>query len=178
MNLKKTHTQLSKALLLATTLVTGMATASDAVDTDTLYLQHCAACHGTDRLGGMGPALLPDNLSRLRKADAENVIRKGRPATQMMGYETVLNDQQITALTEFMYQAPTHPLKWGETEIRASREVVHPEGVLPDDPVFEADLMNLFLVVEIGDHHVTLLDGDSMEPIHRFPSRFALHGGP
>jgi DNA-binding beta-propeller fold protein YncE len=38
--------------------------------------------------------------------------------------------------------------------------------------------MNLFLVVEIGDHHVTLLDGDKMEPIHRFPSRFALHGGP
>jgi len=38
--------------------------------------------------------------------------------------------------------------------------------------------MNLFLVVEIGDHHVTLLDGDSMEPITRFPSRYALHGGP
>jgi DNA-binding beta-propeller fold protein YncE len=38
--------------------------------------------------------------------------------------------------------------------------------------------MNLFLVVELGDHHVTLLDGDKMEPIHRFPSRYALHGGP
>jgi hypothetical protein len=32
--------------------------------------------------------------------------------------------------------------------------------------------------VELGDHHVTLLDGDRMEPIHRFKSRFALHGGP
>ena len=39
-------------------------------------------------------------------------------------------------------------------------------------------MMNLFLVVEIGDHHVTLLDGDTMEPIHRFASRYALHGGP
>jgi DNA-binding beta-propeller fold protein YncE len=33
-------------------------------------------------------------------------------------------------------------------------------------------------VVEAGDHHVTLLDGDTFEPIYRFPSRFALHGGP
>src|SRR5690606_869594 len=69
-------------------------------------------------------------------------------------------------------------LKWGEAEIRNSQEVSHAAGSLPDEPAFEADMMNLFLVVEIGDHHVTLLDGDKMEPIHRFPSRFALHGGP
>jgi DNA-binding beta-propeller fold protein YncE len=40
------------------------------------------------------------------------------------------------------------------------------------------DMMNLFIVVETGDHHVTVLDGDKLEPIHRFPSRYALHGGP
>jgi len=38
--------------------------------------------------------------------------------------------------------------------------------------------MNLFIVVEVGDHHATVLDGDSFEPIHRFQTRFALHGGP
>jgi DNA-binding beta-propeller fold protein YncE len=32
--------------------------------------------------------------------------------------------------------------------------------------------------VEGGDHHVSILDGDKLEPIHRFTSRFALHGGP
>ena len=37
---------------------------------------------------------------------------------------------------------------------------------------------NLFIVVELGDHHATLLDGDKFEPIFRFPTRFALHGGP
>ena len=36
----------------------------------------------------------------------------------------------------------------------------------------------MFLVVETGDHHVTVLDGDKFEPIHRFKSRYALHGGP
>ena len=38
--------------------------------------------------------------------------------------------------------------------------------------------MNLFVVVEGGDHHVSIVDGDRFEPIHRFASRFALHGGP
>ena len=38
--------------------------------------------------------------------------------------------------------------------------------------------MNLFVVVEGGDHHVSLVDGDRFEPIHRFPTRYALHGGP
>jgi DNA-binding beta-propeller fold protein YncE len=34
------------------------------------------------------------------------------------------------------------------------------------------------VVVEAGDHHVTILDGDRFEPLARFPSRYALHGGP
>ena len=41
----------------------------------------------------------------------------------------------------------------------------------------KADPLNLFTVVETGDHHVTILDGDKFEPVWRFPSRFALHGG-
>ncbi|WP_315982441.1 hypothetical protein [Aliamphritea spongicola] len=32
-----------------------------------LFQQHCAACHGADRLGLIGPALLPENLKRVRK---------------------------------------------------------------------------------------------------------------
>ena len=49
---------------------------------------------------------------------------------------------------------------------------------LPDRPLWQADPLNLFVVVEAGDHHVTILDGDRFEPLARFPSRFALHGGP
>ena len=61
----------------------------------------------------------------------------------------------------------------------ARRESVHhAPGSLPGRPMFEADPLNLFVVVEAGDHHVTILDGDRLEPIARFPSRYALHGGP
>ena len=30
-----------------------------------LYETHCARCHGVDRLGLIGPALMPGNLQRL-----------------------------------------------------------------------------------------------------------------
>ena len=36
--------------------------------TEELYLKHCGECHGAERLGSIGPALLPENLRRLRTA--------------------------------------------------------------------------------------------------------------
>lgn len=145
---------------------------------DRLYAEHCAACHGADRLGAMGPALLPENLARLRRQDAVEVILQGRPATQMPGFSGKFGVEEARALAEHIYAPLAAVPQWGEAEIRASRiEHVRPE-TLPRKPVFKADPLNLFVVVETGDHHVTILDGDRFEPIHRFPSRFALHGGP
>lgn len=142
------------------------------------YLQHCASCHGEQRLGGIGPALLPQNLSRLRKNEAITVIAEGRAATQMEGFAKLLDEQAITELAEFIYLEPETKPVWGLEEIRASHLQHADEKKLQDKPVYKASLQNLFLVVELGDHHITLLDGDHFEPIHRFPTRFALHGGP
>ena len=154
------------------------ATASAAPDPAPLFQQHCIACHGVDRLGGLGPALLPQNLERLKKPEALTVITAGREATQMQGFKDKLKSEEIQALADFIYSPPAVMPQWGEAEIRASRyEPVKP-GSLPDKPVFSADPLNLFVVVEAGDHHVTILDGDKFEPIERFPSRFSLHGGP
>lgn len=143
-----------------------------------LYSTHCASCHGTERFGLMGPALIPESLSRLRQAEAAKVIREGRVATQMPGFGDQLSGAELQSLLAYLY-APVSPApRWGESEIAASRVVHHAPGTLPDRPAFTADPMNLFLVVEAGDHHVSVLDGDRLEPIHRFASRYALHGGP
>ena len=150
--------------------------ANEAAD---LYQQHCAQCHDARRLGGMGPALLPGNLKRLRKPAASRVIRDGRVATQMPAFGDTLDADQIDALVEYIYSPSKQTLHWGLEEINASHIRLHRDEDLPNRPVFEVDdLLNLFLVVELGDHHVTLLDGDRFEPVHRFKSRFALHGGP
>ncbi|NNL06706.1 MAG: cytochrome C oxidase Cbb3 [Gammaproteobacteria bacterium] len=164
-----------------------LATASmvDAAETQTasaLYQQHCASCHGSERLGLMGPALLPENLKRLKKDKAKQVIKSGRTATQMPAFADTLNEVQVDALVELIYTPLDTLPVWGEQEIRTSHVIVNPALTHGDansiKPVYDADPLNLFLVVESGDHHVSVLDGDKMEPIHRFKSRFALHGGP
>ncbi len=143
-----------------------------------LYAAHCAACHGEGRLGGMGPALLPENLARLRKGEAARVIAGGRPATQMPAFADRLNEDEIELLSGYIYEAPAEQPVWGAAEILNSRIEYPGSEYLRNKPVFEADPENLFIVVEVGDHHATVLDGDTFTPIHRFQTRFALHGGP
>jgi hypothetical protein len=142
-----------------------------------LYQMHCAACHGAERLGGMGPALLPENLSRLKKPEAARVIRDSRPGVQMPVFKDKLSEREIAQLVELIYSPVVPAPKWGEAEIRSSR-VVHKSSADIRKPRFDADPLNLFVVVEAGDHHVTILDGERLEPIRRFASRYALHGGP
>lgn len=159
-------------------LLSGLATAGETPrPPEQLYQQYCATCHGGDRLGAIGPALLPQNLGRLKPADAEKVIAEGRPATQMPGFATDLTPEERQTLSKWVFTAPAHLPDWTVTDIRASRvEHVDPAS-LPARPVFSADPLNLFTVVEAGDHHVTVLDGDRFVPLARFASRFALHGG-
>jgi mono/diheme cytochrome c family protein/DNA-binding beta-propeller fold protein YncE len=149
-----------------------------AADAPAIYREHCAACHGADRLGGQGPALLPENLGRLRLAQAREVIARGRVATQMPSFGDVLAPDAIEAVAALIYRPLAETPRWGAAEIVASRSLSADPVSLPARPVFEADPLNLFVVVESGDHHVSIVDGDRFEVLHRFPSRYALHGGP
>lgn len=154
------------------------ATVQAAPDAQRLYDSHCIECHERDRLGGFGPALLPENLERLRRVDAVKTITEGRAATRMPAFGQELSKDQIEALANLIYTPPARPPVWGEAEINDSRIEYYAPGSLPDTPVFKADLLNLFVVVEKGDHSASILDGDRFEVIKRFPTRYALHGGP
>ncbi|AWI52934.1 cytochrome C oxidase Cbb3 [Aquabacterium olei] len=143
-----------------------------------LYQQHCASCHGEARTGGMGPALLPASLDRLKQAEATRVVTHGRVATQMPAFASVLSEAEIRGVTQWLYTAPDVMPAWGEADIRASRVVSKTERPDQLTPRWPGDPLNLFVVVEGGDHHVSLVDGDRLEVIHRFASRYALHGGP
>lgn len=160
---------------LALLLLPGVAAAEEA---PALYAAHCASCHGAERLGGQGPVLLAESLGRLRPAQAGKVIAEGRPATQMPGFAEALSSAEIEALVRFIYQPPASPPRWEAADIAASRATLVDPASLPARPVFDADPMNLFLVVETGDHHATVLDGDRFVPLARFATRPTLHGGP
>jgi mono/diheme cytochrome c family protein len=102
-----------------------------------LYAQHCASCHGLDRLGGMGPALLPESLERLPREEAAKVIAQGRFATQMPAFSDKLIQAQIQALVDYIYTPPAQPPRWGLEEMRASHTVQRAPRVMPNKPVFQ-----------------------------------------
>jgi cytochrome c553 len=174
MNLRKRFFLLCSPLLLFALNVP----VSAGEDAMALYKQHCAVCHGEERLGLMGPALLPENLKRLRQKNAAKVIAEGRAATQMEGFANRLNKEQIQSLVDFIYTPLPEVPRWQMADISKSHIMHNRLETLSEKPLFKADMLNLFVVVELGDHHFTLLDGDRFEPIGRFPTRFALHGGP
>lgn len=51
---------LSELAGAALAVICSTALASAEPDAARLFADHCAACHGADRLGGQGPALLPE----------------------------------------------------------------------------------------------------------------------
>jgi len=171
--MKRRH-PLAAALALAAAF--GAASAAP-TDGPALYATHCAACHGAQRLGGSGPALLLQSQPRVTREQAAAAIARGLPATQMPAFGEQLDRNAIEALVAFLYTPPPEPPRWGREAIEASR-IVHRTPHRLARPVHDSDPLNLFLVVESGDHHVSVLDGDRLEPIHRFRSRRALHGGP
>ncbi len=84
-----------------------------------LYAEHCAACHGADRLGGQGPALLPENLGRLTGARAASRHRRGPRGDADAGIRRRCSAKpEIDALAAYHLarRSPTMP-PWGEREI-------------------------------------------------------------
>ncbi|HRO13916.1 MAG TPA: cytochrome D1 domain-containing protein [Paracoccus sp. (in: a-proteobacteria)] len=162
-----------EALLLAAAFALAPLAASADAAAD--YAKHCASCHAENRLGGTGPALIPETLGRAK--DLDQVIAHGRPSTQMAGFQDQLSGERIAALVDFMKTPVDHVPAWTVAEIEASREMT-PDYRPAAAPVFKADPMNITLVVETGDHHVSVLDGDTFDVLDRFATPYAVHGGP
>lgn len=178
LNLLNQLSLLTRVTILSSLAAISFASQAESKSGEALYKEHCQACHGVERMGAMGPALFPENLSRLRKNKAVNVIKNGRAATQMPAFADKLNTAEIQSLVDYVYSKPSHSREWTIADIKASNIQHFDQSKLGNKPVFDADLMNLFIVVELGDHSATLLNGDTFEPITRFKTRFALHGGP
>ncbi|QCO56319.1 cytochrome C oxidase Cbb3 [Pseudorhodobacter turbinis] len=150
---------------------------SAAPDGAMIYADQCASCHAETRLGGTGPALIPESLGRLKGAALEAVIDQGRAMTQMPSFHTTLSADDITAVAAYIAAPLATPPVWGAADIMESRDLA--SGYIPATaPAFTADPMNITLVVETGDSHISVLDGDTFEVLDRFETPFAVHGGP
>lgn len=67
---------------------------------------------------------------------------------------------------------------WAIEDIAASRIEHVPVAGLPDRPAYAADPLNLFVVIEDGARHASILDGERLRPLARLASRSTFHGAP
>ncbi|WP_189374541.1 cytochrome D1 domain-containing protein [Cupriavidus necator] len=124
------------------------------------------------------PVALDDDDWRLVAAPEAGLPLTTRPFHALAAQARMPMPQVLERLARWLRTAPAATPQWHAEAIRASHIVHHASGSLPARPVFSADPQNLFVVVEAGSHHMTVLDGDRLAPVHRFATRFALHGGP
>lgn len=59
-----------------------------------LLVQDCGSCHGLTMRGGLGPALLPDNLQAKPRNMLINTVMNGRPGTAMPPWNTMLSREE------------------------------------------------------------------------------------
>ncbi|MDI3337607.1 cytochrome D1 domain-containing protein [Defluviimonas aestuarii] len=146
-------------------------------DGTAIFADHCSSCHAETRLGGTGPALIPEALGRIKGEALAGIIANGRVATQMPAFAGDLTVEEIAAVAAYIAEPLPEAPSWTTADIEATRDL-KTNYIPAEKPVFAADPMNITLVVETGDHHVSVLDGDTFDVLDRFATPFAVHGGP
>lgn len=141
------------------------------------FADTCGGCHGPNREGGTGPALLPGRLL----SDDEfyfNTITEGREGTIMPGWANLgLSDEETWGLVAFIRSEPdADAVKWGMEEIAASLEILIKDEDLVDAPQLDANIDNLLLVTERENRSIALLDGDTHRFVKRVEASYRAHG--
>jgi cytochrome c55X len=62
--------------------------------------QDCGSCHGMTLKGGLGPALLPENLEGKPLLFIQNTILYGRAGTAMPPWKTLLTEQEVLWISQ------------------------------------------------------------------------------
>ena len=81
----------------------GTATGAPEIDAADIYAARCARCHGADRSGNNGPALLPEQLTQ-DPAVYQSTITNGNGPMPAWGGR--LSADEISALVEYILNNP------------------------------------------------------------------------
>ncbi|UCC61451.1 MAG: c-type cytochrome [Anaerolineae bacterium] len=143
----------------------------------TAFRDSCGGCHGPNREGATGPALIPARLGA--KDDYYfDVIKNGKPGTVMPAWGPAgMSDEEIWALVGFMRSEPeAEAVKWELEQIAASHEVLMDEASLPDAPTHDGNLDNLMLVTEREARSIAVFDGDTHRLLAHVEASYRAHG--
>jgi mono/diheme cytochrome c family protein len=144
---------------------------------DAAFGDSCGGCHGPNREGATGPALIP---ARLTANDDFyfDVIKNGRPGTVMPAWGPAgLSDEEVWALVGFMRSEPSaEAVRWEIEQVAASRQILVDEASLPQEPTHDGNLDNLMLVTEREARSIAVFDGDTHSLLGHIPASYRAHG--
>jgi cytochrome c55X len=66
--------------------------------------QDCGSCHGMTLKGGLGPALLPEDVKNKPLLFLQNTILYGRAGTAMPPWKTILTEQEVLWISQGLQQ--------------------------------------------------------------------------
>ncbi len=105
------HTFAITAIVLALISLKSQSSANDTSLSNTrkdelihLVKQDCGSCHGMTLKGGLGPALLIENLQNKPTLFIQNTILYGRSGTAMPPWKTLLTGQEALWIAEQLKQ--------------------------------------------------------------------------
>lgn len=165
-------------LLFATSCTGGESDPMTQADKD--YQEFCAGCHGENRLGGVGPNLLPERLfSTLTEEEIYDVIKNGREGTPMPAF-SVLGDEKINQLIEYLKTPVSEEQQTFTLEdARASLTVINPEETLPDHPTAwddsKLDIEDLMVAMERETRQYAVMDGKNHELLGHIDGSYRTH---
>jgi nitrite reductase (NO-forming) / hydroxylamine reductase len=140
------------------------------------YADSCSGCHGPDRRGATGPALLPQRLTQ-EDAYYFDVIKDGKPGTAMPPWSSLLSDEEIFSLVSYIRsEVSEEALEWTLEDIQASHAVMIAEADLPTAPTHIGNLDNLMLVTEREAMSIAVIDGDTHTLLGKIPASYRAHG--
>ena len=144
---------------------------------DVVFRDSCSGCHGPNREGATGPALIPDRLSAPDDYYFD-IIQNGKPGTVMPAWGPVgMSDEEIWALVGYIRSEPSaEAVQWGMEQIAATREVLVEDTDLPAEPTHDGNLGNLMLVTEREARSIAVFDGDTHRLLAHVPASYRAHG--
>ena len=141
------------------------------------FTDTCGGCHGPNREGGTGPALIPGRLTSPDQLYFDT-IKNGRPNTIMPAWgKAGLSDAEIWGLIGMIRSQPNAAaVEWGMEQIKGSLRALVDEATLPSAPQHKGNLGNLMLVTEREARSIAVIDGDSDTLLGHIPASYRAHG--
>lgn len=141
-----------------------------------LFMYNCAGCHGDNREGGIGPALLPETLSFKKLPEVVRYIETGFKGTAMPAWKGRLSDKDLTLLAKYIKTVPAGKVPiWSMKQIEPTVKIVIPAYLYPDKPIYKNRLGNIFFVVEKNISRGAFIDGDNWTIMKQIPIGFSTH---